>query len=87
MPRVVGVLGESDEQPSELSIHIIVPVEFSGMSMAELNSRGGLITGMDVQTGSVLIRASLPASEYGGMEKAIGEGTWHRGKVERAPHQ
>jgi len=87
MPRVLSGLGEPDEQHSELSIHIIVPEEFAGMSMAELNSRRGFITGMDVQTGSVLIRATLPASEYGGLEKAIGAGTQHRGRIEHAPGQ
>jgi elongation factor G len=87
MPPVLGPVGEPAEPPSELSIHIIVPEEFAGMSMAELNSRRGLITGVDAQTGTVLIRASLPASEYGGLEEAINEGTRHRGRVERASPQ
>ena len=87
VPRVLSGIGEPDEPHSELSIHIVVPEEFAGMSMAELNSRRGVITGMDVQTGGILISASLPASEYGGLEKAIHEGTHHRGRVESAPHQ
>ena len=87
MPPVPGAVDEPAEPPSELSIHIIVPEEFAGMSMAELNSRRGLITGVDVQTGTALIRASLPASEYSGLEEAINEGTRHRGRVERASPQ
>jgi hypothetical protein len=42
------------------------------MSMRELHSRR-CVMGMDVQTGSVLFRAALPKSEYGGLETAIHE--------------
>jgi translation elongation factor EF-G len=78
---------EPDELGSEFAIQIIVPEEFAGVSMSELQSRRGCITGMDIKSGSVLIRASLPASEYEGLEKAIDEGTQHRGRVEHAPGQ
>ena len=44
VPRVLSGIGEPDEPHSELSIHIVVPEEFAGMSMAELNSRRGAIT-------------------------------------------
>jgi translation elongation factor EF-G len=37
---------------------------------------------MDVQSGMVLIRASLPSSEYTGLENAIAVGTKNRGRVE-----
>jgi translation elongation factor EF-G len=90
MPRVlsgVGEPGQPDESQPEIAVHLIVPEEFAGMSMGELHTRRGRVSGMDVKSGSVLIRAFLPASEYDGLEKAIDEGTQHRGRVEHAPHQ
>ena len=63
MPPVLGAVGEPAEPPSEVSIHITVPVEFADMSLAGLNSRRGLITGMDVQTGTVLIRDFATTTE------------------------
>ncbi len=90
MRRVAGGLDDSpkpDEPPSYLPIHIIVPEEFAGMSMAELNSRRGSVTGIDVRTGSALIRGLLPASEYGGLKKAVEEATQHRGRIEYAQGQ
>jgi Elongation factor G C-terminus len=90
MPRVlsgVGEPGQPDESQSEIAVHLIVPEEFAGMSMGELHTRRGRVSGMDVKSGSVLIRAFLPASEYDGLEKAIDEGTQHRGRVEHASHQ
>ncbi|HYL15644.1 MAG TPA: hypothetical protein VEV41_21600 [Terriglobales bacterium] len=79
--------GQPDEPESEFLIYIIVPEEFAGVSMGEVHSRRGSVTGMDVQTGSVLIRASVPKSEYSGLEHAIDEATQHRGRVEHAPAQ
>jgi translation elongation factor EF-G len=55
--------------------------------MTELSSRRGFIKGIDVQTRNALIRASLPAEEYDGLEKAMDEGTQHRGRIERASRQ
>ncbi len=57
------------------------------MSMAELNSRGGSVIGIEVQTGNALIRALLPASEYGGLKRVIEEATQHRGTLEQAKRQ
>jgi elongation factor G len=90
MPRVLSGVSEPsqpDESQSEIAVQLIVPGEFAGMSMGELHSRRGRVTGMDVKSGSVLIRAFLPASEYDRLEKAIDEGTQHRGRVEHAPRQ
>jgi translation elongation factor EF-G len=90
MPRVLSGVsepGQPDEPQAEFAVHVIVPEEFAGMSMSELHSRRGRVTGMDVKSGSVLIRASVPSSEYGELEKAIDEGTQHRGRVEPAPRR
>lgn len=90
MPRVLSGMsepGQPDEPQSEIAVHLIVPEEFAGMSMSELQSRRGRVSAMDVNSGRVLIRASLPISEYDGLEKAIDQGTHHRGRVEHAPRQ
>ena len=90
MRRIAGGLDDPprpDEPRSYLTVHIIVPEEFAGVSMAELNSRGGSVTEIDVRTGNALIRALLPASEYGGLKKVIEEATQHRGTLEQAQGQ
>lgn len=87
VPTGMSEPGQPDEPDAECALYIIVPEEFAGVSMSELNSRRGCVTGIDIETGSVSIRASLPKSEYSGLEKAITEGTQHRGRVEHAPRQ
>jgi Elongation factor G C-terminus len=77
--------GQPDGPQSEIAIHIIVPEEFAGASMGELELRRGHVNGMDVESRGVVIHASLPASEYDALQKAIGQGTQHRGKIEHAP--
>jgi hypothetical protein len=60
MPPVLSGLsepGHPDEPKPELAIDIVVPEEFAGMSMGEVRSRGGSVTSMDVQSGTVVIRA------------------------------
>ena len=88
--RLAGGLDEPqrpDEPSSHLTVNIVVPEEFAGMSMAELNSRGGSVIGIEVQIGNALIRALLPASEYGGLKRVIEEATQHRGTLEQAKGQ
>lgn len=67
MPRVLG--GASEASPpepneAEVTVQINVPQEFAGMSMGELHTRGGQVKGMDVLSNDVLIRASVPESEF-----------------------
>ena len=69
----------------EVFIRITVPEEFMGSSMGELNGRGGLVMTIDCESSSVVIRASLPASEYEALSIAISSATLRRGKVEREP--
>ena len=45
-----------------------LPEEFAGMSLAEVSSRGGVITGMDVPDWGCADSRSLAASENGGPE-------------------
>jgi translation elongation factor EF-G len=73
---------QPDDPDAEFGICITVPEEFTGQSIGELNSRGGRVVEMDAQSGIVLIRASLPRSEYYGLQKAIAANTQHRGRVE-----
>jgi translation elongation factor EF-G len=87
MPRVLG--GTSEPSPpepneAEVAVQINVPQEFAGMSMGELHTRGGQVKGMDVLSNDVLIRASVPESEFDALKKGIDAGTQHRGRVERA---
>lgn len=90
MARILDGVSEPrppNEPDPEVAICITVPEEFAGLSMGELQFRRGGVTGMDAQSGVVLIRASLPASEYEGLENAIAAGTQHRGRVEHAHRQ
>jgi translation elongation factor EF-G len=67
MPHVLSGVsdpGQPDGPQAEIAVYIIVPEEFLGVSMGELELRRGRVNGMDVESRSVLIRASLPASEY-----------------------
>jgi translation elongation factor EF-G len=87
-PRVDGT-AEFDQphDSEEINIQLVVPEEFAGISMSELQSRGGLVTDMEVQDGNVSVRASLPSSEYGELRKAIFAATGGRGRVEAAHRQ
>jgi len=85
MPPVLSGLsepGHPDEPKPELAVHIIVPEEFAGMSMGEVGSCGGSLTSMDVHSGTVVIRALLPVSEYERLAEVIKVGTQRRGRVE-----
>lgn len=87
MPRVldgVSEPGQPEPDEPEVVVQIIVPQELAGMSMGELHARRGQVTGIDVLSDGVLIRASVPPSEFEALEKAIDAGTQHRGKVKRA---
>jgi len=71
----------------EVTIQLVVPEEFAGSSMSELQSRRGLIMDMEVQDGSVSVHASLPISEYEELKKAIFAATSGLGRVEGADRQ
>lgn len=76
-------LDDSKRPVAEIKIRIIVPEEFVGASQHELFTRQGLITGMQAQEHSVVIYASLPSEEYGGLVEAIVADTQGRGRLER----
>lgn len=84
MARVLSGVSEPNqpEPDPELPIRVIVPEEFAGLAMSELQSRRGCVTGLDVQSGVAFIRGSLPSSEYDAFDTAITVSTQHRGRVE-----
>lgn len=87
MVRILdGTSGSGQPEPdeAEVGVQIIVTQDFAGVSMAELTNRNGQLTGMDVLSHGVLIRGSIPASEFDSLAKAIEAATEHRGKVKRA---
>jgi len=78
-----GVSEPNPPQPdTEILIRVIVPEEFAGLSMSELQSRRGSVTGLEVKSGLTLIRGTLPRSEYDALYAAIAFSTQQRGKVE-----
>jgi translation elongation factor EF-G len=83
MGRVLSNISEPDQPDAEFTIRITVPEEFAGASMGELQSRGGSINGIDVQSAIVIIRGSLPASEFQAFQDTIAVATQQRGSVER----
>ena len=83
MGRVRGDISEPDQPDAESAVRITIPEKFAGASMGEFESRRGCITGMDVQSGTVIIRGSLPASEFPAFQERIAVATQQRGTVER----
>jgi elongation factor G-like protein len=83
MRQMFGDSSEPDQPNAELVVRIVVPEEFTGYSIGELQSRGGCVADMQVHSGSVVIRGSLPASEYPALQDAISSATQQRGNVER----
>ncbi|MBA3913822.1 MAG: hypothetical protein H0X25_08195 [Acidobacteriales bacterium] len=71
--------------PEEITISLVVPEEFVGVSMTELQSRQGLVADMKVKDGIVSIRATLPKAEYGELKNTVRRATLGRGRVETAP--
>jgi len=86
MSPVLNDMLEPDE-PSrderEVEVCVTVPEEFTGVSLHEIVARGGSIAGIDVQQHGVLIRGSLPVSEYQTLAEAVTAGTQGRGRVTR----
>jgi translation elongation factor EF-G len=82
--RVLSGVSEPNqpEPDPELPIRVIVPEEFAGLSMSELQSRRGSVIGLEVQSSTAFIRGTLPSSEYDAFDTAISVSTQHRGKVE-----
>jgi translation elongation factor EF-G len=75
----------SDDPKPDCLVSVIVPEEFVGTSMGELQKRGGMIKKMDVNNRTVVIHALIPEHQCDKLALAITEWTRHRGKVERQP--
>lgn len=82
MPTITSGLREPGQPDPEITVCITIPEEFSGSSMSELERRHGCLTDMKVQHGLVSVRATLPASAFGGLVEAIGLATQRQGRVE-----
>jgi translation elongation factor EF-G len=85
--RMLGEVNEPSQPDPEVPIRVIVPEEFAGLCMSELQSRRGSISALEVQSGVAFIRGSLPSSEYDALDTAIAVSTQHRGKVEHELEQ
>lgn len=63
-----------------MKIEVIVPEEYLGAVLAQLNSRRGLITGTDMRTGnSHSVRASVPLAEMSGYATELRSASQGRG--------
>jgi translation elongation factor EF-G len=89
MPPIAYGAADFDQphDSDDITIQLVVPEEFAGISMSELQSRRGLIMDMEVQDGSVAVRASLPISEYEQLKTAIFNATRGLGRIEDADRQ
>lgn len=83
MATGLGDLRGADLPDAEVSIRMAVPEEFAGASMDEFRSRRGQITTMDVRSGTIVVRGSLPASEFQGFQHIITVVTQRQGRVEQ----
>jgi translation elongation factor EF-G len=73
-----------DPKPDYL-VSVIVPEEFTGVSMGQLQTHAGMIKEMEVKSGTVVIQALIPEREFAELASAISEWTQERGKVEHHP--
>jgi elongation factor G len=75
-----------------MSVEVVVPEEYNGTVMGDLNSRRGRIEGMELRGTSQIIKAMVPLSEMFGYATDIrsrtqgrGSFTMHFGKYEEVP--
>ena len=75
-----------------MAVEVVVPEEYKGTVMGDLNSRRGRIEGMELRGTTQLIKASVPLSEMFGYATELrsrtqgrGSFTMHFGKYEEVP--
>jgi elongation factor G len=68
-----------------MKVNVTVPEEYMGDVMGDLNSRRGLIEGMDAVSGAQQIRASVPLSEMFGYATDMRSKTQGRGQFVMEP--
>jgi len=75
-----------------MAVEVVVPEEYNGTVMGDLNSRRGRIEGMELRGTTQLIKASVPLSEMFGYATELrsrtqgrGSFTMHFGKYEEVP--
>ena len=62
-----------------MKVEVIVPEDYMGDVMGDLNSRRGRIEGMEAQAGAQVIRAFVPLSEMFGYSTTLRSRTQGRG--------
>ncbi|MEG2354345.1 MAG: elongation factor G, partial [Clostridium sp.] len=62
-----------------MRVEIVVPDDYMGDVMGDVNSRRGRIEGMDPQSGAQVIRAMVPLSEMFGYSTTLRSKTQGRG--------
>ncbi len=85
MTRIMNVDPEPhpNQFDGEVATQIVAPVEFTGAVQHELSAYDGVITHIECNEGSVVIRASLPAGNYAQFAEALVRLTRGLGTVER----
>src|SRR5580658_9909133 len=75
-----------------MAVEVVVPDEYNGTVMGDLNSRRGRIEGMELRSTTQLIKASVPLSEMFGYATELrsrtqgrGSFTMHFGRYEEVP--
>jgi elongation factor G len=63
-----------------MKVEVIVPEEYMGDIMGDVNSRRGRIEGMDSRAGAQVIRAFVPLSEMFGYATSLRSRTQGRGQ-------
>ena len=83
--RIMNVDPESHPHQfdGEVAIRFVAPEEFTGAVQHELLACDGVITHVECDEGSIVIKASLPAENYAQFAKAVVSLTRGLGKVER----
>jgi translation elongation factor EF-G len=72
-----------DDPKPDCFVSVIVPVEFTGTSVDQLTTHGGIIKEMKEENRTVMIQALIPEHQYAEFASAIKEWTQGRGRVER----
>ncbi len=69
-----------------MKVSVIVPEDYMGDVMGDLNSRRGMIQGMEARPGAQQIDALVPLSEMFGYATDLRSRTQGRGQYSMEPH-
>jgi translation elongation factor EF-G len=71
MPHVLSSDNNEHDDLGPIAVTVTVPEEFLGFSVGALAARQGYLSGIYNQHGQAVIEASLPASQFEALQKAI----------------